>query len=272
MENRTDKLQTDLTDYTNFKIEKEVAIRDEKFVELDEEVRVFKDFNTSVTADLTKQREDHEEVKETTEVFAVNTGAHFDKSDYILHKLRELVHPEEFDMPVESAENISEDSGDEHLTDSARASPLDDKLQSLKKIPTLAKMCKKTNKQVYGCPTKPTRYQKAPVFYRKDALEFMVEQNGVNKAMIQARHELAQHVFGLMAKSDNVAAEQQAQMDQMKRELMKVFKTEIRGVIEQVDETNDGVVANKKGVDDLNERFGEFEEDVESFKETTMAA
>ena len=58
----------------------------------------------------------------------------------------------------------------------------------------------------------------------------------------------------------------------MKRELMKVFKTEIRGVIEQVDETNDGVVANKKGVDDLNERFGEFEEDVESFKETTMAA
>ena len=54
MENRTDKLQTDLTDYTNFKIEKEVAIRDEKFVELDEEVRVFKDFNTSVTADLTK--------------------------------------------------------------------------------------------------------------------------------------------------------------------------------------------------------------------------
>ena len=44
---------------------------------------------------------------------------------------------------------------------------------------------------MYGCPIRPTHYKKSPVYYRKDALEFMVEQNSVNKAMILARHELA---------------------------------------------------------------------------------
>ena len=75
-----------------------------------------------------------------------------------------------------------------------------------------------------------------------------------------------------MAKSDNVAKEQEAQMDAMKKELVKLLKTEIRGVIEEVENTNDNVGNNKKHIDDLQGRFSEFEEDVESFKETTMAA
>lgn len=63
MTDRTNELETDLTTLLNTEIEKEVTIRDKKFVELDEEVKQFKAFDETVTADLTKQREDHETLK-----------------------------------------------------------------------------------------------------------------------------------------------------------------------------------------------------------------
>ena len=63
MTDRTNELETDLTTLLNSEIEKEVTIRDKKFVELDEEVKQFKAFDETVTADLTKQREDHETLK-----------------------------------------------------------------------------------------------------------------------------------------------------------------------------------------------------------------
>lgn len=73
-------------------------------------------------------------------------------------------------------------------------------------------MVKKTNKEVYGNPTssKPQKMKHPAVYYRKDALGFMMEQNLINKAMIGARHQLAEHVFRMLANSENAEKEQQA--------------------------------------------------------------
>lgn len=110
----------------------------------------------------------------------------------ILNKIRVLVHPEEFDVFGGTEDTIESESAEENLTGSERASPMDEQMMGLTKIPTLSVLVKKTNKAVHGNASgKPMKKQWPAVYYRKDALQFLIEQNSINKSMGSARNELA---------------------------------------------------------------------------------
>ena len=124
-----------------------------------------------VTADIAEQRKDHDEFVEKNEEFQYKTDEHFDCSDHILNKLRILVHPDEFDVFAGTEDTVDSESVDENMTDSNRATPLDEKMMGLNKIPTLSVLVKKTNKAVFGNSSgKPLKKNWPAVYYRKDAL------------------------------------------------------------------------------------------------------